>query len=97
MAKITTAKRKALSRSEFGLPAKAKKGPRGGAPRGAFPIDTKARAQNAKARAQQQLKAGNITKAERDEIFRRANSVLRTKGAQTLTTAAGRKVKVGRK
>lgn len=88
MAKITTARRKALPKSEFGLPAKAKKGPRGGAPRGAFPIDTKARAMNAKARARQQLDDGNITRAEFDQIIARANRVLREKGAERIRTAS---------
>lgn len=82
MAKITTAQRKALPKSKFGLPAKAKKGPRGGAPRGAYPLDTKARAINAKARAAQQFKRGNLSRSEFNQIIRRANAVLREKGAK---------------
>jgi hypothetical protein len=88
MAKITTTKRKALPKSEFGLPSKAKKGPRGGAPRGAFPIDTKARAMNAKARAMQQLKAGNLTRSQFDEIITRSNDKLRAVKAKDIKTAS---------
>jgi len=42
MAKLTTKARKALPKSEFALPSERK-----------YPVDTKARAANAKARAQQ--------------------------------------------
>lgn len=48
--RITTAKRKRLLRNKaanFALPSKAKRGPRGGAPRGAYPIDTPQRARAA--------------------------------------------------
>lgn len=89
MAKITTAKRKALPKKEYALPGKAKKGVRGGAPRGAYPVDTKARAQNAKARSQQQYEKGNLSKGERDTIWRKANAVLKAKGAKTITTLKG--------
>jgi len=89
MAKITTAKRKVLPKSKYALPAEAKKGVRGGAPRGAYPVDTKARAQNAKARSQQQFERGNLSKSERDTIWRKANAVLKAKGAKTITTAKG--------
>lgn len=92
MAKITTRRRKALPKAKFGLPAQAKPGPRGGAPRGAYPIDTKARAQNAKARARQQLDRGNLTRAEYNTIVRRANDVLKAKGAKTITGPKGKKI-----
>lgn len=65
---MTTKRRKSLRGSQFGLPGKRK-----------FPIDTRARAANAKARATQQLNKGNITRAERDRIFARADRVLKKK------------------
>ncbi len=48
--KITTRQRKQLLKNKkgnFALPEKAKRGPRGGAPRGAYPIDTPQRARDA--------------------------------------------------
>ena len=50
MARITTLGRKRLlknRKANFALPKKAKLGPRGGAPRGAYPIDTRNRARAA--------------------------------------------------
>lgn len=94
MATLTTKKRKTLMKSQYGLPAKAKKGPKGGAPTGAYPMPDKAHAQNAKARAEQQYKKGNLTKAEFDKIERKANRILMAKGAKTITTTQGKTVKI---
>lgn len=61
MAKLTTKARKALPTKEFAGPDRS------------YPVDTKARAANAKARAAQQVKAGNLTKEEEKKIDRKAN------------------------
>lgn len=66
MAKLTARRRKALPDSKFGLPEQK-----------AYPIDTAARARNAKARAAQQLKAGNLSRAEKAKIDRRADAVIK--------------------
>lgn len=82
MAKLTAAKRKKIPKSKYGLPAKAKKGPRGGAPKGAYPMPDKAHAQNAKARAAQELKKGNLTKNSYNKIVAKANKILKKSGAK---------------
>ena len=79
MAKLTTARRKALSKSKFALPKKRK-----------FPLDTKARAANAKARAVQGVDKGTLSAADKATVIRKANVVLRKKGAKTIS---GKKVK----
>ena len=66
MAKLTAAKRKKLPASQFALPGSRK-----------FPVDTPERAANAKARAQQQFEAGNISKSTLEKIDAAANKVLR--------------------
>jgi len=66
MAKLTTKQRKKLPASEFAEPKKRK-----------YPVDTKARAANAKARAQQQFDKGKMSKSELDKIDRAANKVLK--------------------
>lgn len=68
MASITTRRRKALPKAKFGLPAKR-----------AYPIDTRARAANAKARATQMVKKGKLSPAQAAKIKARANRVLRKK------------------
>lgn len=68
MAKLTTRRRKSLQKNQFALPGSRK-----------YPIDTRARAANAKARASQQYKKGRISKSTRDKIFARANKVLKRK------------------
>jgi hypothetical protein len=83
MAKITTARRKRLPASKFGLPEERK-----------YPIDTKARAQNAKARAAQQHAKGNLSTAKLNKVNRRANAVLKAKRAKTITSPTGKTIKV---
>jgi hypothetical protein len=68
MAELTTKKRKKLKSKTFGLPGERK-----------YPMPDKSHAANAKARATQQLKAGNLTAAEKEKIDRKADRVL---GAQ---------------
>jgi hypothetical protein len=65
MASITAKQRDKLPASKFGLPNTRQ-----------YPIDTPGRAADAKARAAQQLKAGNLSKAQYDQIVERANKVL---------------------
>ncbi len=94
MAKLTSRRRKVLKLSQYGLPSKAKKGPKGGAPRGAFPIPDKAHAINAKARARQGFNKGTLSRTEMKKIFERADRVLRKSGAKMITTHDGRRVKI---
>ena len=63
MAHITTARRKALPKSEFALPGKGE-GPQGkGA--GSYPIDTIGRARNALARSAQHASPGELATIKR--------------------------------
>lgn len=68
MARIKAARRKRLRKSQFGLPGSRR-----------FPVDTKARARNAKARAAQQVKKGRLSKSSQKKINAKANRVLRKK------------------
>ena len=65
MAELTTKKRKSLPSSTFGLPGQRK-----------YPMNDRAHAANAKARATQQLKRGNLTMAEAEKIRAKANRKL---------------------
>lgn len=66
MGTMSTKTRNNLSASQFGLPATRQ-----------YPVNDKAHAANAKARAAQQVKAGNLSKAQQTEIDTRANRVLK--------------------
>ena len=65
MAELSTTKREKLPKSEFGLPEERK-----------YPMPDKSHAANAKARASQQLDDGNLTKAEKEKIDRKADRIL---------------------
>jgi len=65
MAKLNAAKRKKIPSSKFGLPGKRK-----------YPMPDKSHARNAKARASQQVKKGNLSKSQEAKIDRKANKVL---------------------
>ena len=65
MATLTEKKRDNLKDSTFGLPEEHK-----------YPMPDKSHAANAKARASQQVKAGNLTKTEKAKIDRKADNVL---------------------
>ena len=65
MAELTTKRRKALPTEKFALPTTRQ-----------YPIDTRARAANAKARATQQLAKGNLTPSQNSKIQAAANKVL---------------------
>lgn len=66
MAVLTAKKRKAIPKGKFALPGSRK-----------YPIQDKAHAANAKARAKQQLNAGNISKSTYSKIVAAANKVLK--------------------
>lgn len=65
MAKLTAAQRKKLPKKKFALPAERK-----------YPVDTKGRAANAKARATQAVDAGRMSKSTESRIDAAANTVL---------------------
>lgn len=65
MTKLTAATRKAIPKSEFGMPGSRK-----------YPMPDKSHAANAKARATQQVKAGNLSPAMASKIRAKANKVL---------------------
>jgi hypothetical protein len=65
MAKLTTAERKKLPAKDFA-----------GAGR-SYPVEDKAHARNAKARASQAANAGRISKSEEKRIDAKANKVLK--------------------
>ena len=66
MARLDTDKRNKLSAGKFAEPDKR-----------AYPIEDKAHARNAKARASQQVKAGRMSKAGEAKIDRKADAVLK--------------------
>ena len=75
MADLSAKQREKLPAKEFGLPEKARtKDDKKES--GNYPMPDKAHARNAKARAAQQRKAGNLTKAELDRINRKADKIL---------------------
>jgi hypothetical protein len=69
MAELDTKHRDKLPKKDFAEPEKR-----------AYPIEDKAHARNAKARASQAVKAGRMSKAEEGRIDRKADAVLKKKG-----------------
>ncbi len=65
MATLTTKARKAIPKSEFGLPGERK-----------FPMPDKAHAANAKARATQMVNKGKLSESSKAKIDAKANRVL---------------------
>jgi hypothetical protein len=65
MAELTTKKRNAEPKSDFGLPEERK-----------YPMPDKSHARNAKARATQQQEAGNLSAADEKRIDRKADRIL---------------------
>lgn len=65
MAKLDTTKRDKVPAKKFAEPGKR-----------AYPIEDKAHARNAKARASQAVKAGRMSKAEERKIDKKADEVL---------------------
>ena len=70
MAKLTTGRRNALPKSEFGMPGARK-----------YPMPDKAHARNAKARASQQAAKGNLSPSGKASIFAKANKILGKRGS----------------
>lgn len=68
MAKLTTKSRNKLPKSDFGLPAERK-----------YPMENKAHAKNAKARATQMEEKGKLSPSAKSKIDAKANKVLRRK------------------
>jgi hypothetical protein len=75
MAELSSKKREQLPAKDFGLPEKARTKDQK-KESGNYPMPDEAHARNAKARAAQQQKAGNLTKAERERIDRKADKIL---------------------
>jgi hypothetical protein len=67
MATLTEKKRDKMAESTFGLPEEHK-----------YPMPDKSHARNAKARASQQEKKGNLTEREKEKIDRKADRILDT-------------------
>jgi hypothetical protein len=65
MATLDEQQRDKLKKSQFGLPEERK-----------YPMPDKAHARNAKARASQQVDEGNLSKADKQKIDRKADKVL---------------------
>ena len=65
MPELSTRTRKSEPKSDFGLPEERK-----------YPMPDKSHARNAKARASQQAKKGNLTATEKQKIDRKADRVL---------------------
>lgn len=65
MATLKEKKRDSLKGSQFGLPEERK-----------YPMPDESHARNAKARAAQQVKKGNLSKADERKIDRKADRIL---------------------
>lgn len=70
MSKLTTAERKKLPKSVYGLPAEKK-----------YPMPDKSHAANAKARATQMLDKGKLSPSSASKIKAKANRILGKRGA----------------
>ena len=64
MAKLTADARKKIPASQFALPG------------GRYPVEDKAHARDAKARASQQERRGNLSAAEKAKVDKKADAVL---------------------
>jgi hypothetical protein len=65
MGELSTKKGDSEPKSDFGLPEERK-----------YPMPDKSHARNAKARASQQVKKGNLTSGEKSKIDRKADRIL---------------------
>jgi len=75
MADLNDEQRAKIPTKEFGLPEKARTAGQK-KESGNYPMPDERHARNAKARAAQQHKAGNLTKDEMDRIDRKADKIL---------------------
>ena len=65
MTKLTSEDREDIPKGKYALPEERK-----------YPVEDKAHARNAKSRAAQQEKAGNLSKADRKRVDAKADEVL---------------------
>ena len=65
MARLNSKQRKALPKTDFGLPGEKK-----------YPMPDKSHAANAKVRATQEFKKGNLSKSAEQKIDSKANRIL---------------------
>lgn len=75
MADLSAKKRAKVSTKDFGLPEKARTKD-AKKETGSYPMPDKAHARNAKSRAAQQVKAGNLSKSQKEGIDRKADKIL---------------------
>jgi hypothetical protein len=75
MAELKAKKRASIPKSKFGLPEKAKS-PDAKKQTGNYPMPDRKHAANAKSRATQQLKKGNLTKTQHERIVKKADRIL---------------------
>ena len=75
MAELSDKKRENLPSKDFGLPERARTKEQK-QESGNYPMPDAAHARNAKARAAQQRKAGNLTKDQQERIDRKADKIL---------------------
>lgn len=68
MSKLKTEDREELPKNKFALPEERK-----------YPIEDKAHARNAKSRAAQQEKAGNLSASDRKKVDAKADKVIESK------------------
>ena len=68
MSKLTTNARKKLPKSAFALPG------------GRYPVEDKAHARDAKARASQGYNSGHLSAGEKEKVDRKADAVLSKRG-----------------
>jgi hypothetical protein len=80
MATLSSSRRKSIPKSQMGVPGKATK--KGGAVSGTYPMPDKSHAANAKARATQQVKKGNLSSSQAATIRAKANRVLGKSGTK---------------
>jgi len=76
MAKLTTAQRKKMPKSEFGLPAKKGKNGENKAGKGGYPMPDKADARVAKSYAAKEEARGKLSESAKEKIDRKANKKL---------------------
>lgn len=77
--KLTTKARKAIPKSEYGLPSKKGKDGENKAGKGAYPMPDKKHAANAKARATQMVNLGKLSDTAKSKIDAKANKILKRK------------------
>jgi hypothetical protein len=75
MTELTPEKRAKLPAKDFGLPEKART-TEAKTESGNYPMPDRAHARNAKARSAQQVKDGDLTRAEKERIDRKADKIL---------------------